>query len=207
MKLKLSLAAFTLIAAAIGFFLWQTSSQTAALVAKAAPAIPETQIKNAELLARIQEASTRSNSGEIEGLAELSRLYHANGFTNEAWQCYATLVLADSGEARWPYRFGRILAGYGQLAEATPLFEKTIQLDSKYTPARIRLGDTLLKQNRFSEAEDTYEGTLAIEKENPYALVGLARVAIANENWETARAHLETAVQATIAFVRERVSG
>lgn len=197
MKLKLPLAAIVIIAALAGFLLWQKSNQTAILVAQAAPQIPEAQIKNAELLARIQESTTSAQDGELDALAELSRLYHANGFTNEAWQCYATLVLADPSQARWPYRFGRILAGYGQLEEATPLFQKTVKLEPKYIPARIRLADTLLKQNRFDEAEDAYRDALSRSEQNPYALVGLARIAIAQENWQDARAHLETAVIAT----------
>lgn len=195
MKLKLSLAAVAVIAAAIGFLLWQKAAQTAALVAKATPTVPEAQISNPELLTRIQEATTQARAGQLEGLAELSRLYHANGFNNEAWQCYAALVLADPGQAQWPYHFGRILAGYGKLEEATPLFERAVSLDSNYIPSRIRLGDTLLKQNLYSEAQDSYEGTLALDEQNPYALLGLARVAIGQENWQQARIHLEKAVE------------
>ncbi|MBK1878925.1 tetratricopeptide repeat protein [Pelagicoccus mobilis] len=197
MKLKLSLAALLILVAAGGFLLWQKSAQTTALIAQAAPQVPAAQISNPELLDRIQNATTEANEGQLDGLAELSRLYHANGFTNEAWQCYATLVLVDPSQARWPYRFGRILAGYGQLEEATPLFEDTIKLDSKYLPARIRLGDTLLKQNRFEEARRVYQDTLSLDEQNPYALVGLARVAIAKEDWKEARAHLELAVKAS----------
>ncbi len=183
---------------AAGFLLWQKSSKTATLISDATPAIPSA-VENAELLNRIQKATTQSQDGpdQLKGLAELSRLYHANGFTREAWQCYATLVLVDPSEARWPYHFGRILAGYGQLEEATPLFEKAINLAPDYLPARIRLGDTLLKRNRFEEAKAVYDNTLSKDKANAYALVGLARVAIANEDWELARTHLERAVKLT----------
>ncbi len=190
-----------LVAAALaaGFFLWQKSSQTANLVAQATPEIPTAEISSPELLKRIQTATTQAKEGPdaLQGLAELSRLYHANGFTREAWQCYATLTVAEPNEARWHYHLGRIIAGYGELEEATPLFTQTIKLAPDYLPARIRLGDTLLKQNRIDEASEAYQDTLAIDDSNAYALVGLARVSIANEDWSKARAYLEKAVKAT----------
>ncbi len=186
-------------ALAAGFFLWQKSSQTANLVAQATPEIPTAEISSPELLKRIQAATTQAQEGPdaLQGLAELSRLYHANGFTREAWQCYATLTVAEPSEARWHYRLGRIIAGYGELEEATPLFTQTIKLAPDYLPARIRLGDTLLKQNKFDQASEAYQDTLAIDDSNAYALVGLARVSIANEDWPQARAYLEHAVKVT----------
>lgn len=190
-----------LIAAALAaaFLLWQKSSQTAELVAQSTPEIPTTAITNNELLTRIQKATTQAQEGPdpIEGLAELSRLYHANGFTREAWKCYATLAVAEPSEPRWHYHFGRILAGYGQLDEATPFFSQATKLASDYPPVHIRLGDTLLKQNRFEEASNAYADALKLDNSNAYALVGLARVAIANEDWSTARTHLEKAVKVT----------
>ncbi|MDQ8197316.1 tetratricopeptide repeat protein [Pelagicoccus enzymogenes] len=195
---KLIPIALVLAGIAAGFLLWQKSAKTAALIHDATPEIPST-IENSELLERIQIATTQAKDGPkpIEGLAELSRLYHANGYTREAWQCYATLVLAEPNEATWHYHFGRILAGYGQLEEATPLFQKTIDLAPDYIPARIRLGDTLLKQNKFEAADSVYSETLSKDPENAYALVGLARVAIAKEDYSLARTHLEKAVQKT----------
>ncbi|MDQ8182708.1 tetratricopeptide repeat protein [Pelagicoccus sp. SDUM812005] len=183
---------------ATAFLLWQKSSKTAALVSEATPPIPAS-IENQELLTRIQKATTQAQEGPtpIEGLATLSRLYHANGFTREAWQCYAALVLAEPDQARWPYLFARILAGYGQLEEASPLFARASELAPDYTPARIRLGDTLLKQNKFEEAQSAYQKTLSQDPANAYALVGLARVAIARDDYPLARTHLEKAVQTT----------
>lgn len=199
MKKLVILIAATATVAVAAFLLWQKSSKTTELVAKATPEIPEQKIQHPELLARIKAASEQSLSGPepIEGLAELSRLYHANGFTEEAWQCYATLVVVEPDQARWPYRFGRILAGYGQLEEATPLFEKASKLAPDYTPAHFRLGDTLLKQNRLEAAESAYNEMRSIDSDSPYAALGLARVAIGRENWEEARELLESAAEAS----------
>jgi len=56
----------------------------------------------------------------MTGLIALSRLYHANGFFNEALQCYAGLQRLQLGEARWLHLKASILAGFGRLDEACP---------------------------------------------------------------------------------------
>ncbi|MDQ8202472.1 tetratricopeptide repeat protein [Pelagicoccus sp. SDUM812003] len=193
MKAKLAIALALVVALVLGLSYWMGQQKTARLVAASVPDIPSDGISHPRLQERIQNATTQANEGSIEGLAELSKLYDANGFTNEAWQCYATLVVVEPQDPLWHYRFGRLLAGYGKLEEATPLFERTIDLDPDYIPARIRLGDTLLKQNRIEEAEAVYRKTLSLDKKNAYASVGLGRVEIARENWSGAKTHLEKA--------------
>lgn len=200
MKPKIILAfAIAILGAAIaGYLLWDKSQKTAAIIKAAVPEIPN-DLANSELSSRIQVATTQAKEGsdQLEGLAELSRLYDANGYTNRAWECYAALVVVDPSEPRWPYRFGKILAGYGQLEDATPFFEKAVSLDPSYLPSHIRLADTLLKQNRLDEAKSAYEGALSVAPQSAYALVGLARVAIARDDLQLARTHLENAVKVT----------
>lgn len=195
-KFVIPLAVVVIVAAFAGYLLWDKSQKTAALVAAAVPDIPQ-DISNSELSERIQKASTQSKEGpdQIEGLAELSRLYDANGYTRRAWKCYATLVVVDPEEPRWHYRFGRILAGYGQLEEATPLFKKAISIEPDYLPSHIRYADGLLKQNEFDAAKSAYEEALSVAPKNAYALVGLARVAIAKDDLPLARTHLEESVK------------
>lgn len=196
MKAKLSIAALLLLAAIGGYLYWNKTQQTIALVAAAVPEIPTASIESAPLLKRIQNASTQAKQGPnpVAALQELSSLYHANGFTREAWQCYATLVVVEPVNPLWPYRFGRILAGYGQLEEATPWFEKAVSLNKTYAPSYFRLGETLLKQNRYDEAAKAFDKILELEPINPYARVGLARIDIAREDWPAAREKLEKAV-------------
>jgi len=134
---------------------------------------------------------------KIESLAELARLYHANGYFDEARRCYAGLMKLEPGNARWPHCLAVILAGDGQLAEAVPLSKKAIALDRSYLPARVKLGDALFNLNRPALAEVEYQAVLKIDPNHPYALQGLARVEMAREKWEGARVHLEASCART----------
>ena len=58
------------------------------------------------------------------------------------------------------------------------LVSKAIKLDSEYTPSRIHLGDALLKLNRYDEAKRAYQSAYDKDPSNPFALFGLARVAL-----------------------------
>ena len=137
----------------------------------------------------------------VEGLVELSRIYHANGNYAEAMQCYDGLREVDGGEARWYHLQANILAGFGMLEDAARLAEAAVEQDSGYLPAQLRLGDILTKLNRSEEALAVYRQVLAREPRNPYALLGLARAEVADENWPAAEQHLDEAIAANPDFV------
>ena len=137
----------------------------------------------------------KAGDNRIAALGELSRLYHANGFFAEACQCYQALLQADGADPLWPYRFATIVAGYGQLADALPLLRRAVSLAPDYIPARIRLGDTLLKMNQKAEAGAAYAAVLDREPNNPYALLGLARLDVDAGRWAEARERLEVVVR------------
>jgi tetratricopeptide (TPR) repeat protein len=128
------------------------------------------------------------------GLAELSRLYHANGFYNEALQCYDGLRQLQPAEPQWPYLEASILAGFGRLDEARPYYERAVALAPDYVPARVRLGEILLKTNRNADAAGTYRATLARVPAEPYSLLGLARCDLVAGDWNRARDHLREAI-------------
>src|SRR5687768_9906051 len=67
------------------------------------PATPALTDRPAVLAASISDAETRARSwgNAKDGLAELSRLYHANGFYAEALQCYDGLRQMEPRSARW----------------------------------------------------------------------------------------------------------
>jgi predicted Zn-dependent protease len=67
-------------------------------------------------------------------------------------------------------------------------------LAKDYTPAHIHLADSLLKLNRTAEASSLYQAVLKREPDNPYALLGLARIDMDAGRWTEARQRLESAV-------------
>lgn len=180
---------------AAGYFFWRAAERRA--VAEASmPAHPRLAGQPAELSQRIRACEERIRAGAdaIGALAELSRLYHANGHYAEAGQCYRGLLRLDPSNPRWSHRFATLVAGYGRLDDAVGLWRRTVSLAKDYIPAQIHLADSLLKLNRSAEASNLYKTVLKREPDNPYALLGLARVAMDARRWTEARARLEAAV-------------
>lgn len=179
-------------------FTWRRAErQRREAVLAAIPRRPDLGRLPAELAQRVLSCEQRVTAGSdaVAALGELSRLYHINGFFAEASQCYQGLVQADPNNPRWPHRFAAILAGYGQLDDAVPLWRRTVKLAPDFLPARLRLGDALLKMNRSEEAAKVYAAVLDREPENAYALLGLARIDVAAGQWNAARERLEIVVQ------------
>jgi tetratricopeptide (TPR) repeat protein len=134
-------------------------------------------------------------------MAELALLYQANGFTDEALAGYAGLRAVDSRNAQWCHLPAVILAGQGRLDEAEPLFRRAAELAPDYLPAHVRAADVALKANRLDEAQRGYETVLVRFGEQPYALLGLARAAIARREWTRAEALLRRSLTADPNFV------
>ncbi len=172
-------------------------------VARHLPAVPALTHWPATLADQLTdaEAAARSWWNSTSGLAALSRLYHANGFFAEALLCYEGLQRLEPREARWPHLAAGIQALYGRADEALPLYRRATELTPDYLPAWIRLGDVLVKSNQPAEAARAYEEALRRSPGQPYALLGLARCAIAANDWPRARTRLDEAIARNPDFI------
>jgi predicted Zn-dependent protease len=134
---------------------------------------------------------TGSPRSMIEGVAELGRLYHANGFNREAAQCWEVLRREQPGEARWPYYLAdlnRIASDYPAM---TGLLRETLRLAPDYTPARLQLANLLFKSGDAAEAERHYRLRLEAIPKDAHARLGLVRLALQRQRPDEARAMLE----------------
>lgn len=149
-------------------------------VAAAIPARPAAAPVPPALQDRLDLAEQRARRFRkpVEGLAELARLYHANGFSAEARAAYHGLMDLEADNPRWPHLLANVLAGYGQLDEAVPLLRRAIALAPDYLPARLRLGEALMKTNRPREAAIVYQMVLQRDPANSSALAGFTRAEI-----------------------------
>jgi tetratricopeptide (TPR) repeat protein len=179
-------------AAGGGAFGWRFY-QNAGVVRAARPATPDLRQWPDELQQRVA-AANRDTAG---ALAELSRLYHANGFLGEAARCYTALEKLQPREPRWPHRHATILAGYGDLEPAIARWQRVTTLAPEYLPARLRLGDALTKAENSSEAASVFTEALQRKPDEPYAVLGLARIDLEAGRWEAARQRLETVAAQT----------
>jgi len=166
------------------------------LAARYIPAVPALNDRPAVLAESLAEAETRSRNWlkSTRGLAELSRLYHANGFYPEAMTCYDGLRLLEPANARWPHLQASIITNFGRMDEALPLRQQAVELAPDYIPARLRLGDVLLKANRPADAAKVYAEVLRRAPGDPYALLGLARCDLVANDWLKAKERLQEAM-------------
>lgn len=175
-----------------------------ALVASHIPALPDdTSVSSPALAERLQAAAARARGlfTAADGLAELAALLHANGFTSGALTAYEGLQQVEPSQARWPHRQAHVLAGFGQLAEAIPLWRQASELAPDYMPARLRWGDALLRSNQLTDAERVYREVLVRAPQDPYGYLGVARVLMARSDWTAARETLERGRRAQPEFV------
>ena len=148
---------------------------------------------------RIENAELQILNGKdpVNGLADLGRIYHFNGFYEEASICYQALHICEPAEGKWAHMLAEILSSFGQLDDALPWRQKVVDLAPDYVPAWIRLGDVYLKRNQLSDAEAAYQSALKVDSGNAYALVGWARIHIQNDNLAGARTALEKAIKSS----------
>jgi len=187
-----AVAAVLLACAAIG----ARDAQRRSVAVSSIPQRPDLGSLPPEMAAQVDasEQLARSFLHSAAGLAELSRLYHANGFYNEAMECYRGLRLLEPGEARWPHLEASILAQFGRQDDALPREQAAVDLAPHYVPARLRLGDELLKGDRTADAASAYTEVLAQAPDDPYALLGLAKCDIKAGNWDKAAERLKRAI-------------
>lgn len=183
----------------VGARVWESQGQ----LARHRPALPDLSTWPTEAQDRILAADRLAKSvwKARAGMAELARLYQANGFTDEALACYEGLRAVEPKNPRWWHLPAVILSGLGRLDEAEPLFRRAAELAPDYLPAQVRAADVLVKANQLDEAQRIYEHVLARAGEEPYALLGLARVAVARDEWSKAEGLLQRAIAVDADFI------
>ncbi|HEU5079831.1 MAG TPA: tetratricopeptide repeat protein [Opitutaceae bacterium] len=198
-KLWIVLIVLALVAAAgfLGYRAWRSAEQRS-LIVSGLPRRPPLDRARPELKARVAQAEEEARHGAdpLGALQTLSRLYDANGYAEAAAKCYERLSQLEPEEPRWPHLRATVLAGFGQLEEAVPLWVSVLRRAPDYLPARIRLADALLKLNRVDEAQQTYRDVLSHDPRSTYARLGLARCEMEKQLWSQAEENLTKAVQA-----------
>jgi tetratricopeptide (TPR) repeat protein len=198
-RTKLITVVCVVLAVAVASLVWWQASRSQSRVAAILPDPPDLVQAPDQLRDRIlqTDAGARRLFGSVKGLGDLARIYHANGFLAEAVRCYAGLEQLQPNEPRWPHLHATILAGYGDIEPALALWQRVRELAPDYLAAQLRSGDSLLKANRPDEAAIAYEAALKLEPNNPYAVLGLARLDLEAGRWEQARPRLEKVVSQT----------
>ena len=173
------------------------------IVLSGLPRLPTASVLPEAFGVRLEAAAQhgRAYFQSVQGLEELSALYHANGYYDEAMQCYGLLRRLEPRNGRWPHLEACILSQFGRMEEAASRERVAIALDPGYIAGHLRLGDELLKSNQVEAAAAAYEEVLRLAPGNPYALLGRAKCSVAENNWTTAGSVLDQAIKQNPDFV------
>jgi tetratricopeptide (TPR) repeat protein len=166
-------------------------------VQAALPALPDLSGKPvvlSESLAKA-EALTRAHGSALAGVTEMGRLYHANNFKREAEACWRLLHAEQPHEARWDYYLADLRRDASDYEEMATLLGETVRLAPDYAPAWLRLAEYQFKTGRLDEAERGYQHRLALIPDDPYARLGLARVALQRGKHNGAKVLLEQLIK------------
>ena len=185
--IALALGAAAALTVAGGFWLREARL---ARVRAALPAVPANP-PNATLRDLLADARTGAESGRLEAVAELGRLYHANEFRAEAEACWRLLIREQPGEARWHYYLADLLRMTGDQAGVEAALEAAVAADPAAATAWLQLAEMKLKSGRFDAAARDYRQRLALRPDDPYAGMGLARIAQLQGRTDEARQQLD----------------
>ena len=163
------------------------------------PAVIE-HVKNADAQARRAPASAGA-------VGTLGMVYHADLFYAPAAAAYRVAAALDPADWRWTYYLALLHLERGEAAQAATLLREIVAANPGLALAWLRLGDAEFKRARFKEADEAYarashapsdETILAMAVARraavpigAYAALGRARVALQQDQLDSARQALE----------------
>ncbi len=185
------------VALAGGALAWYAQKRPAATVAVQIPAVPDVSKRPAELGRILNEALARVDreSDSVASVAELAGIYHVNGFSAEAEACWKVLQARQPQEARWSYYLSDLSRMRADEAGLRAGLEQTVRLAPNYAPAWLELGDLEFKTGRLERATQAYQERVRLIPADPYALLGLARIALQQDRKAEGRALIEDLVK------------
>lgn len=115
------------------------------------------------------------SSPTSQSFAMLGRVYHGNGLTRVAAECYQKSIDFGADDALSPYLLGTILLEEGQIDSAAAAFRRSILHDATYPLTHFHLGRSLLQIGDYQAAEVAFAEAVVLDASDPILLAGLAR--------------------------------
>lgn len=141
------------------------------------------------------EANAVASPRDAERLAALGRIYHANGFFREARACWETLRARQPQEAKWVYYLADLSRTTADPIGLRAGLEETLKRAPDYSPAWLELGELRFKSGQLTEAGQAYGERLRLTPGDPYASLGLARVALAQDRRDEGKKRVRELVE------------
>ena len=144
-------------------------------------------LATAQLLKAVED---KPNSADVWG--QYGEILMAHEWNSEALICFDQAAKLNPKEMRWPY-LAAILLDRQEPILALAKYDIAKELDSGYAPLWMRRGNTLLGLNRTDEAESSFKKAFEADKNQPFPLIALARIAGVREDWKKSTELLEQA--------------
>lgn len=139
--------------------------------------------------------SVNSNPNEADASGNLGMIFHAYGYHINAKQCYERAIKLDSGNWKWNYYLGLVLAENGEWLDASLEFDIVLNEHPDDVPALMYQADAFRQHSRLEKALTGYRRVIELEAESAIAHYGAARALVSMYDIEKALEHLNRAVK------------
>ncbi|TDI45985.1 MAG: tetratricopeptide repeat protein, partial [Acidobacteria bacterium] len=144
-------------------------------------------------LERVRAESEVTEAALGRAYGEAGMVYQAYNLHDTAASCYRNAARLEPDEFRWHYYLGHLHHDEGQEDDARVSLNRSLALRPGDIPATLLLARIEFESNRLDRAESLYRSILAAAAENPGALFGLGKTAVARKDYAVAVEHLEHA--------------
>jgi tetratricopeptide (TPR) repeat protein len=142
---------------------------------------------DSEVVEVLQEARDRVLRQRSSAVAwgQFGKLLYAHQFNDEALTCLRQAEALDRREPAWPYLQGLIII-LEDPDGGIRCLERAVQSQPNGPISiRLRLAEALLAQRRLDEAQVQMEEARKLDPDNLRVRLGLGRLAILHENWQS----------------------
>ncbi len=136
----------------------------------------------------------RRNPSSAEAHGTLGMVYEANGFSNEAAECYARAEALSPQDVRWRYRRAILEWQFGNVKSAVATLEELAAANPDSAAIQQRYAEYLAQSGEDAKAEAAFERTIELASQAPQGYVGLANLMLRRGDGDSARELLEKAV-------------
>jgi len=142
-------------------------------------------------LVRTHIAAVQDKPDDILRWVHLGMAYEANEQPVLAVETYSRITELVPKDSRGWFGLAKVSAKLGEIDEAERAMRRAIELEPDYAPSHWRLGYWLFEQGRIDEAAQHFARATNIEKDDPAAWFGMARVHLARNDTLSAITMLE----------------
>ena len=160
------------------------------------PQVPRTGLEpEAVEYVALAERNVEQNPDSAIDWGDLGAVLQAHGFIPEAESCYRNAERLDPSDYRWPYFLGmcRVVPSPD---EALALWRRAEELAGDRPHVKLRLAEFLLDRKEQGEAAALIEEALTIAPGDARAQLAKARLLMADDKLEEARAWAEKSIAA-----------